>query len=166
MADGGRQVLGTVEQRGQVFDPAAQSAEVADHLTGGILQSIHHHLPVTSEAWRSPPWRCPDRRRSGPPPHRRHSHWEAAAHPVPFQFPGFQGQADLGRLWDPFGIRRRCSLRCSLRCRYLRNRFHLCWRRCRQFRSRFRCPWKSLPQFRPVLSEPLPPGVFSDELSE
>ena len=42
MADGGRQVLGTVEQRGQVFDPAAQSAEVADHLTGGILQSIHH----------------------------------------------------------------------------------------------------------------------------
>ena len=42
MADGGRQVLGTVEQRGQVFDPATQSAEVADHLTGGILQSIHH----------------------------------------------------------------------------------------------------------------------------
>ena len=83
---------------------------------------------MTSEAWRSPPWRCPDRRRSGPPPHRRHSHWGAAAHPVPFQFPGFQGQADLGRLWNPFGIRRRCSLRCSHRCRYFQNRFHLCWR--------------------------------------
>ena len=48
--------------------------------------------------------------------------------PVPFQFPGFQGQADLGRLWNPFGIRRRCSLRCSHRCRYFQNRFHLCWR--------------------------------------
>ena len=42
MADGGRQVLGTVEQRRQVFDPAAQGAEVTDHLAGGILQSIHH----------------------------------------------------------------------------------------------------------------------------